>query len=93
MKLEQTSDPKKVAEKGYYLCVETILYDLTFCNPLGINISSPPEALHAILLGHGTRLLNAFARVESIKSKEQEIQEDAEEEILEEEEDEDKKQK
>jgi len=94
MKLEQTSDPKKVIEKGYYPCVENILYkNLTFCDPLGINISSPPEALHAMLLGHGTRLLNAFARVENIKSKEQEIQEDAEEESLEEEKDEDKKQK
>ena len=49
---------------GYYPCMENILYDLTFCDPLGINISTPPEALHAILLGHGTHLLNAFARLE-----------------------------
>jgi len=31
---------------------------------LGINISIPPEVLHAILLGHDTHLLNAFARLE-----------------------------
>jgi len=49
---------------GYYPCMENILYDLTFCDPLGIIISTPPEALHAILLGHGTHLLNAFARLQ-----------------------------
>jgi len=43
--------------------MENILYDLTFCDPLGINISTLPEALHAILLSHGTHLLNAFVRL------------------------------
>jgi len=49
---------------GYYPSMENTLYDLIFCDALGINISTPPEALHAILLGHGTCLLNAFARLE-----------------------------
>jgi len=61
IKLNRTINPGKVVEMGYYPCMEKILYDLTFCDPLGINISTPPEALHAILLGHGTHLLNAFA--------------------------------
>jgi len=50
---------------GYYPYNEDILYDLTFCDPLGLNISTPPEALCAILLGHGTHLSNAFARLET----------------------------
>jgi len=47
-------------------------YDLTFCDPSGINISTPPEALHAILLGHGTCLLNSFARLEKEKKEQKE---------------------
>jgi len=62
IKLNRTINPGKVVEMGYYPCMENILYDLTFCDPLGINISTPcPEALHVILLG--THLLNAFARL------------------------------
>jgi len=70
-------------EMGYYPCMENILYDLTFCDPLGINISTPPEALHAILLGHGTRLLNAFARLEKEQKeqKEKKKKDDAEEDV------------
>jgi len=49
MKRNRTINPGKVVEIGYYPCMENILYDLTFCDPLGINISTPPEALHAIL--------------------------------------------
>ena len=63
-----TDHPDIVAQMGYHPCTENIMYDLTFCDPLGINISTPPEVLHAILLGHGTRLLNAFARLQQIKS-------------------------
>jgi len=54
---------------------------------LGINISTPPEALHAILLGHGTRLLNAFARLEKEKKeqkqkkKKDDEEEDEEEDV------------
>jgi len=69
IKLNRTINPGKVVEMGYYPCMENILYDLTFCDPLGINISTPPESLHAILLGHGTRLLNAFARLEKEKKE------------------------
>jgi len=70
IKLNRTINPGKVVEMGYYPCRENILYDLTFCDPLGINISTPPEALHAILLGHGsTHLLNAFARLEKEKKE------------------------
>jgi len=61
IKLNQSINPGKVVEMGYYPYMENILYDLTFCDRLGINISSPPEALHAILFCHGTHLLNAFA--------------------------------
>jgi len=74
-------------EMGYYFCMENILYDLTFCDPLGINISTPPEALHAILLGHGTHLLNAFARLEKEKKeqkqkkKKDDEEEDEEEDV------------
>jgi len=53
-----------VVEMGYYSCIENIIYDLTICDPLGINISRPPEALHAILLHHSTHLFNVFARLE-----------------------------
>ena len=31
---------------------------------IGKNIALPPEALHANFIGHGTHLLNAFARLE-----------------------------
>jgi len=55
IKLKRSINPGKVVEMGYYPCIENFLCDLTFCGPLGINIS-PPEALHAILLGHGTHL-------------------------------------
>jgi len=81
IKLNRTINPGKVVEMGYYTCMENILYDLTFCDPLGINISTPPEALHAILLGHGTHLLNAFARLETEQKKDEEedIEEDDEE--------------
>jgi len=72
IKLNCTIKPDKVVEMGYYPCMENILYDLTFCDPLGINISTPPEALHAILLGHGTCLLNAFARLEKEKKEQKE---------------------
>jgi len=54
---------------------------------LGINISTPPEALHAIVLGHGTHLLNAFARLEKEKKeqkqkkKKNDEEEDEEEDI------------
>jgi len=71
--------------------MENILYDLTFCDPLGINISTNPEALHAILLGHGTHLLNAFARLEKEqkqKKKKKDVEE--EEELDTDEEDEEK---
>jgi len=90
IKLYRTINPGKVVEMGYYPCMEYIFYDLTFCDPLGINISTPPEALHAILPGHGTRLLNAFARLEKEKKeqkqkkKKEEEEEDEEEDIEEE---------
>jgi len=76
---------------GYYPCIENILYDLTFCDPLGINISTPPEALHDILLGHGTPLFNVFARFEN-EQKEKEKKEEGgkEQEQDSEEEDEEK---
>jgi len=87
IKLNRSIDPIKVVKMGYYPCMENILYDLIFCDPLGVNISTPPEALHAILLGHGTRLLNAFARLEKgekeprrMKDKEEEENEESEEE-------------
>jgi len=87
IKLNCSIKPGKVVEMGYYPCRENIRYDLRFCDPLGINISTPPEALHAILLGHGTRLLNAFARLEKEKKeqkqkkKKNDEEEDEEEDI------------
>jgi len=69
IKLECVSDPSKRLGKGYYPCTENIMHDLTFSDPLGINISSPPETLHVILLAHRTRLLSAFARVGNVKLK------------------------
>jgi len=53
------------------------IFVMTFCDPLGINISTPPDALHAILLGHGTHLLNAFARLEK-EQKEKKRKDDRE---------------
>jgi len=79
-------NPRKVVEKGYYPCTKNILYVRIFCDPLGINISSPSEALHTILLGHDTRLLNAFARLEKSKLINQ-AQEDNDEDSSEDEED------
>jgi len=64
IKLNHSIKPDKVVEMEYYPCMENILYDVTFCDLLGINISTPPEALNAILLGHGIHLLNAFAILE-----------------------------
>jgi len=72
IKLNWSTNPGKVAEMGYYPCIDNILYDLTFFDPLGINISTPPKALHAILLGHGTHLLNAFARLEKEQKEQKE---------------------
>jgi len=69
IKLNQSINPGKVVEMGYYHCMENILYDLTFCDLLGINISTPPEDLHAILLGHGTGLLNALQDWKKNKKK------------------------
>jgi len=45
---------------------------------IGNQISTPPKALHAILLGHGTHLLNAFARLEK-EQKEKKKKDDGEE--------------
>ena len=55
------SDPQYVKDAGYYLCVQNILQELQFCDQLGLNTSTPPEVLHAVLLCHGTRSLCAFA--------------------------------
>jgi len=44
IKFSHSLKPEKVVEMGCYPCIENILYDLTFCDPLGINISTPPEA-------------------------------------------------
>ena len=64
IKLNHSIKPDKVVQMGYYPCIENILYDLTFCDPLGINISTPPEALHAILLGHGWyQLIKCFCKI------------------------------
>jgi hypothetical protein len=52
IRLSTLTKPQDVVKMGYYACTENILYELTFCDPLGINISTPPEALHAIQLGH-----------------------------------------
>jgi len=57
---------------------------------LGIKISTPLEALHAILLGHGTHLLNAFARLEK-EQREKKKKNDGEEEEEQDSEEEDKK--
>jgi len=81
IKLSRTINPGKVVEMGFYPCMENILYDLTFCDPLGINISTPPVDLHAILLRHGTRLLNALARlVKEQKEQKEKGKNDGEEE-------------
>jgi len=69
-KLDCLGNPCKVVEKAYYPCIEKVLYDLTFCNPLGINMFSHLRlCCLQFILGHRTRLLNAFARVKSINSK------------------------
>jgi len=75
---------------GYYPCNENILYDLTFCDPLGLNISTPPEALHAILLGRGTHLSNAFARLETEREEKNNEGEEEKEQDSEDEEEEEK---
>jgi len=59
-----------MVEMGNYCYIKYIFYDLTFCDPLGINIPTPPEALHVISLGHGTHLLNTFARLEKEQKEE-----------------------
>jgi len=60
--------------------LKKFLYDLTFCDPLGINISTSPETLHAILIGHGTCLLHAFERLEKEQKKKKKKDEGEEEE-------------
>jgi len=56
-------------EMGYHPCIENILYDLTFCDPMGINISTPSEVcMHFTWSWYP--LLNAFARFEK-EQKEQ----------------------
>jgi len=47
---------------------------------LGINISTPPETLHAILLGYGTHLLNASARLKNGEDVEEQDSEEEDEE-------------
>jgi len=48
---------------GYYPCHNNVLYDLQYCDPGGLNLSVPPDILHAILLGYFTRLINGFVRL------------------------------
>ena len=60
---KRVTDPQYVKNQGYYPCQQNILQELQFCDRLGLNTSTPPEVLHAVLLCHGTRSLNAFARL------------------------------
>jgi len=57
---------------------------------LGINLSTPPDALHAILLGHGNLLLNVCARFGK-EQEEKNKKDDGEEEEEQDSEDEDEK--
>jgi len=68
--------------------VKTIFFLFFFSATLSSSsFSTSPEALHAILLGHGTGLLNAFARLEKEKKeqkqkkKKDDEEEDEEEDI------------
>jgi hypothetical protein len=60
---KRVMDPLYTKDIGYYPCKHNILQELQFCDPLGFNIATPPEVLHAVLLCHGTRSLNAFSRL------------------------------
>jgi len=46
---------------------------------LGINISTPPEALHANLFGHGICLLNVFREQKEKKNNQDKEQEQEQE--------------
>jgi hypothetical protein len=54
---------------GFHPCVHNILYELTYCDPLGLNISLPPENLHAIRLGLFMRLLQGFSRAKQNRNE------------------------
>ena len=69
IRLSTLTKPEVAVKMGYYPCTENILYELECCDPLGTNISTPPEALHAIQLGHFTRVLNAFAKLERKRNR------------------------
>ncbi|HEY9296112.1 MAG TPA: hypothetical protein VIQ31_07010, partial [Phormidium sp.] len=60
---KRSANPQYVKDVGYYPCEQNILQELQFCDRLGFNVSTPPEVLHAVLLCHGTRSLNAFAKI------------------------------
>jgi len=56
-------NPTALKAMGYYPCHNNVLYDLQYCDPGGLNLSVPPDILHAILLGYFTRLINGFVRL------------------------------
>jgi len=63
---ELQNQPMTMKAIGYYPCKSTILYELQYCDPRGLNHSLPPDTLHAILLGYFTHLINEFVRLRRI---------------------------
>jgi len=63
-----TTNASSLKSIGYYPCLYSILYDVQYCNPSGLNYSLPPNILHAILLGYFTRLIYGFAHLKKIEN-------------------------
>jgi len=71
------ANPSSLKSLGYYACSYSILYDLQYCNPGGLNISLPPDILHAVLLGNITRLINGFSLLKKIDNESKYVFSDA----------------
>jgi len=61
-------NPTALKAIGYYPCHYNVLYNLKYCDPGGLNLSVPPDILHAILLWYLTRLINGFVRLKQINN-------------------------
>ena len=49
---------------GYYALKENAFHDLKFCHEKGINLSSPVEPLHCVLLGLFIQVLQGFNHIQ-----------------------------
>jgi len=62
-------DPKCIKEIGYNSIKDNIFHQLTFCHNYGVNMSTPVEPLHGILLGLFIRLMQGFNHLRRLRKE------------------------